>query len=62
MAGDHPVLIAGSVSNFGLRAGCEGDYERRRSETSEAQTRENLREQAEVLIEQRVYRAIFRVI
>ena len=51
MAGDRPALIAGSVSNFGLRAGCEGDYERRRSETSEAQARENLREQAEVLAE-----------
>ena len=51
MAKDRPVLIAGSVSNFGLRAGCEGDYEQRRSETSEAQAQANLRQQAEVLAE-----------
>ena len=51
MARDRPVLIAGSVSNFGLRVACEGDYERRRSETSEAQAQANLREQAAVLAE-----------
>jgi homocysteine S-methyltransferase len=50
-ARERPVLIAGSVSNFGLRVACEGDYERRRSETSEAQAQANLREQAEVLAE-----------
>ena len=51
MAKDRPVLIAGSVSNYGLRAGSEGDYVRRRSETSDAQARANLRQQAEVLAE-----------
>ena len=51
MAKDRPVLIAGSVSNFGLRVACEGNYERRRSETSEAQAQANLREQAAVLAE-----------
>ena len=50
-ARDRPVLIAGSVSNFGLRVACEGDYERRRSETSEAQAQANLRQQAEMLAE-----------
>ncbi len=50
-ARDRPVLIAGSVSNFGLRVACEGDYEERRSETSEAQARENLRQQADILAE-----------
>ena len=29
-AKDRPVLVAGSVSNFGLRVASEGDYERRR--------------------------------
>ncbi len=51
MAKERPVLIAGSVSNFGIRVACEGDYERRRSETSEAQAQANLRQQAEVLAE-----------
>ena len=51
MAKERPVLIAGSVSNVGLRVGCEGDYERRGSETSEAQAQANLRQQAEVLAE-----------
>ncbi|MFP6730499.1 MAG: homocysteine S-methyltransferase family protein [Alphaproteobacteria bacterium] len=50
-ARDRPVLIAGSVSNFGLRVACEGDYERRRSETSEAQAQANLHEQAAMLAE-----------
>ncbi len=50
-AGDRPPLIAGSVSNFGLRVACEGDYEERRSETSEAQARANLRQQADILAE-----------
>ncbi len=50
-AGDRPPLIAGSVSNFGLRVACEGDYEERRSETSEDQARANLRQQADVLAE-----------
>ena len=50
-AGDRPVLIAGSVSNFGLRVACEGDYEERRSETSEAQAQANLHQQAEILAE-----------
>jgi homocysteine S-methyltransferase len=54
----RPVLIAGSVSNFGLLAGMEPyspedriTYLGRRSETSEAQARANLREQAELLAE-----------
>ncbi len=51
MARDRPVMIAGSVSNYGIRVACEGDYERRRSETSEAQAQANLRQQAEVLAE-----------
>ena len=50
-AGDRPVLIAGSVSNFGLRVASEGDYEERRSETSEAQAQANLHQQAEILAE-----------
>ncbi|MCH7943744.1 MAG: homocysteine S-methyltransferase family protein [Proteobacteria bacterium] len=55
-ARDRPVLIAGSVSNFGLKIGQEPSMERwtmarRRSETSEAQAKANLREQAETLAE-----------
>ena len=50
-AKERPVLVAGSVSNFGLRVACEGDYERRRSETSEAQAQANLHQQAEILAE-----------
>lgn len=55
-AKDRPVLIAGSVSNFGLKVGQESymdswDMARRRSETSEVQARANLREQAELLAE-----------
>lgn len=53
-ARDRPVLIAGSVSNYGLRAGAEPDYHgwavaRGWSETSDAQAISNLREQAEIL-------------
>ena len=53
-AHERPVLIAGSVSNFGLKMGQESymdgwDMARRRSETSEAQAKANLREQAELL-------------
>ncbi len=51
MAKDRPVLVAGSVSNFGLRVGCEGDYANRWTETSEAQAKANFREQAEILAE-----------
>jgi len=55
-ARERPVLIAGSVSNFGLVAGCEPGWRdwpavRHWSETSDAQARANLREQAEVLAE-----------
>ena len=53
---ERPVLVAGSVSNFGLKLGQEPSMERwtmarRRSETSEAQAQANLREQAEILAE-----------
>ena len=55
---DHPVAIAGSVSNFGLidraEAGSVTIYERNfghRETIGEAQTRANLREQAEILAE-----------
>ncbi len=53
-ARDRPLLIAGSVSNFGLKVGQEPSMARwsvarRRSETSEAQAKANLREQAETL-------------
>ncbi len=53
-ARERPVLIAGSVSNFGLKVGQEPSMKkwhvaRRRSETSEAQARSNLRQQAEIL-------------
>jgi len=55
-AKDRPVLIAGSVSNFGLKFGQEPSMNkwsmaRRRSETSEAQAKANLCEQAEILAE-----------
>ena len=60
-AKDRPVYIAGSVSNFGLVAGGDSEWrnsDRRshqlmygRSETSDAQARSNLREQAEILAE-----------
>ena len=55
-AKDRPVLVAGSVSNYGLRAGAEPRWEewasvRRWSETSDAQAQANLREQAEILAE-----------
>jgi homocysteine S-methyltransferase len=55
-ARDRPVLIAGSVSNFGIKVGQEPGMDRwsmarRRSETSEAQAKANLREQADILAE-----------
>ncbi len=57
-AGDRPVWIAGSVSNFGLTTGAEpyseGDFDRyfgRRNAITEKQSRANLREQAEILAE-----------
>jgi methionine synthase I (cobalamin-dependent) len=55
-AKDRPVLIGGSVSNYGLRAGMEPDWASlpavsRWSETSDNQARANLREQAEILAE-----------
>jgi homocysteine S-methyltransferase len=55
-ARERPVLIAGSVSNYGIKVACEPGWTkwtlaRRRSETSEAQARQNLREQAELLAE-----------
>jgi S-methylmethionine-dependent homocysteine/selenocysteine methylase len=55
-AKDRSVLIAGSVSNYGLRAGAEPEWTKwpavsRWSETSDAQARANLREQAEILAE-----------
>jgi S-methylmethionine-dependent homocysteine/selenocysteine methylase len=55
-AKDRPVLIAGSVSNYGLRAGAEPLWTRwpaaqRWSETTDAQAQANLREQAEILAE-----------
>ncbi len=54
MARDRPVLIAGSVSNYGILVACEPGwtdwvFARRRTETSEDQAQANLREQAEVL-------------
>ncbi len=56
VAKERPVYIAGSVSNYGLMIGCEPgwsdlQYFKGRSETSEAQARSNLREQAELLVE-----------
>ncbi len=55
-AKERPVLIAGSVSNYGLRAGAEPGWAdwpevRRWSETSDEQAQANLREQAEILAE-----------
>ncbi len=57
-AGERPVWIAGSVSNFGLLIGAERytdpDFVRYfefRGEISEKQARANLREQAEILAE-----------
>jgi methionine synthase I (cobalamin-dependent) len=55
-AKDRPVLIAGSVSNYGMRAGAEPLWTdwpavRRWSETSDEQAQANLREQAEILAE-----------
>ena len=55
-AKERPVLIAGSVSNFGLKVGCEPGSIHwpmvyRRSETSEDQARVNLCEQAAILAE-----------
>ena len=56
MAKDRPVLIAGSVSNYGILVACEPGwtnwvYAWRRTETTEDQARANLREQAAVLAE-----------
>ncbi len=50
----RPVLIAGSVSNYGMRAGAEPHWTDRPavrswSETSDEQAKANLREQAEIL-------------
>lgn len=57
-AKDRPVAIAGSVSNFGLLAGCEPGWlarypsvVRSRSVISDEQAKANLREQAEILAE-----------
>ncbi len=50
-ARDRPVLIAGSVSSFGIRVANEGDYAQRWTETSEAQAQANLHHQAEILAE-----------
>jgi len=55
-AKDRPVYIAGSVSNYGLRIGIEKNpkgygYYNERVETSEAQAKAYLREQAEILAE-----------
>jgi len=55
-AKERAVLIAGSVSNYGLRAGAEPGWTnwrdvRRWSETTDAQAQANLREQAEILAE-----------
>jgi homocysteine S-methyltransferase len=49
---DRPVLIAGSISNFGMTTGGE-DLEtlRQRTRFTEEQFRANLREQAELLLE-----------
>jgi len=49
---DRPVLIAGSVSNFGMTTGGENLATlRQRSRFTEEQFRANLREQAELLLE-----------
>ena len=55
-AKERPVLIAGSVSNYGMRAGAEPNWSDwpavlRWSETSDEQAQANLREQAEILAE-----------
>ena len=55
-AKERAVWIGGSVSNYGLMAGAESgwqdfQYFRGRVETSDAQARANLREQAEILAE-----------
>jgi S-methylmethionine-dependent homocysteine/selenocysteine methylase len=55
-AKERPVYIAGSVSNYGLRTGVEASPEgmawfRDRVEWTEAASRANLREQAEILAE-----------
>ena len=55
-AKERPVYIAGSVSNYGLLAGAEPGwtdswYFARRTETSDAQAKANLREQAAALAE-----------
>lgn len=55
-AKDRPVYIAGSVSNYGLRIGIEVNpkgygYYAERVETSEAQAKAYLRQQAEILAE-----------
>jgi S-methylmethionine-dependent homocysteine/selenocysteine methylase len=51
-ARDRPVLIAGSISNFGMRTSGE-DFAtlRQRSKFTDEQLRANLREQAELLLE-----------
>jgi S-methylmethionine-dependent homocysteine/selenocysteine methylase len=49
---DRPVLIAGSISNFGMTTGGENLATlRQRSRFTEEQFRANLREQAELLLE-----------
>jgi len=51
-ARDRPVLIAGSISNFGMTTGGEDLASlRHRSRFTEEQFRANLREQAELLLE-----------
>ena len=60
-AKERPIYVAGSVSNFGLFAGAEPEWKQfvrrsgtilhRRSETSDAQAKDNLREQAEIFAE-----------
>ncbi len=51
-AGGRPVLIAGSISNYGLSTGSENPRNwRRRTLLAEEQVRANLREQAELLVE-----------
>src|SRR5690348_6259669 len=52
VARDRPVLIAGSISNFGMRtAGEDFATLRHRSRFTDEQLRANLREQAELLLE-----------
>ena len=55
-AKERPVYIAGSVSNFGLLAGAEEGwrdlyYFKNRTELTDRQAKDNLREQAEILAE-----------